>query len=158
MPLLLITPLLHAQSRQDSTAVQAIIQDQVTAWNQGDAVAYSKQFAREGTFTNIMGLSYTGHKAFLERHDQIFKGVFRNTVLQQKIISLRFIRPDVATVETLTRVSGLSAAPPPGIYLDNKGRFHTRLLQIMTKSATGWEVVTYHNVDLKSGVPVPEID
>lgn len=158
LALVVLATLARAQHKADSTAIQTIIQEQATAWNREDAVAYSKQFARDGTFTNIMGLFYTGHQAFQERHDQIFKGPFRQTVMQQKLTALRFIRSDVAVVETLTRVSGFSAGPLPGVYLDAKGRLHTRLLQVMIKEGSAWKIVSYHNVDLKSGVPVPEAD
>lgn len=149
---------LYAQAKSDTTAIQAILQDETTAWNKGDAVGYSKQFAEEGTFTNIVGAFFTGHTAFLERHDQIFKTVFNKTTLKYKVVSLRFVRPDVAVVETLCLVSGLTKGPPPGASLDEKGRLITRLLQVIARQADGWKIVSYHNVDVKPGVPVPTVD
>ena len=146
----------HAQSKSDSAAVQTIIQNEVVAWNKGDATGYSERFAEKGTFTNIQGLFFTGHQTFVERHDQIFKTVFNKTVLQAKLVSLMFVRPDVAVVETLSFVSGFAAGPPPGARLDAKGRLCTRLLQVMAKESDGWKIVAYHNVDVKPGVPVPE--
>ncbi len=158
--LLLLLPLLasvvQAQSKADSMAIKTIIQDEDLAWNKGDAEAYSRQFAADGTFTNIMGLFFVGHKLFVERHDQIFKGVFNKTTLQQKIVSFKFVRPDVALVETLSTVSGFLAGPPPGASLDAKGHLHTRLLQVLAKEAGDWKIVSYHNVDLKPGIPVTE--
>lgn len=147
---------LHAQSKLDSAAVQTIIQDEVVSWNKGDATAYSQHFAEKGTFTNIQGAFFIGHQTFVERHDQIFKTVFNKTVLQVKPVSLMFVRPDVAVVETLSFVSEFAAGPPPGARLDAKGRLCTRLLQVMAKEADGWKIVAYHNVDVKPGVPVPE--
>ena len=41
-----------------------------------------------------------------DRHEEIFKGQFRGTVFQQEVVCLRFVRPDVAVVDTLTWVSG----------------------------------------------------
>lgn len=38
----------------DETAIRKIIQDEVNAWNLGDAAAYSGQVATDGTFTNIV--------------------------------------------------------------------------------------------------------
>jgi hypothetical protein len=43
---------------------------------------------------------FTGHQAFLDRHEEIFKGMFRVTVLRQDVVSLRFVRPEVTAVET----------------------------------------------------------
>ena len=73
------------------------------------------------------------------------------------IVSLRFIRSDVAIAETLTWVSGFSkAGPPPGVQLDANGRLRARLLQVLKKDGGEWKTVVYHNVDVKPGVSVPE--
>ncbi|AUD03290.1 SgcJ/EcaC family oxidoreductase [Spirosoma pollinicola] len=155
---MLFTRQVYAQTKSDTAAIQAILQDETTSWNNGDAVAYSKQFAQGGTFTNIMGAFFTGHATFLERHDQIFKTVFSKTTMRQKVVSLKFIRPNVAVVETLSWISGLMKGPPPGTSLDAKGRLVTRLLQVIAQETDGWKIVSYHNVDVKAGVPMPEPD
>ena len=139
----------------DETAIRKIIQDEVAAWNRGDATAYSRQFATDGTFTNIRGQFFTGHDAFLKQHDVIFQGIFKNTTSQQVIVSLKFIRPDVAIVETLTSLSGMPETAP-GTAADSKGRLRTRLLQVVARQDGEWKIVAYHNVDVKPGVPVPE--
>ena len=46
----------------------------MAAWNKGGAYAYSQHFAGDGTFTNILGMFFTGHQAFLDRQEGIFKG------------------------------------------------------------------------------------
>jgi uncharacterized protein (TIGR02246 family) len=139
----------------DVIAIRKIIQDEVAAWNQGDAAAYSRQFAADGTFTNIRGQFFVGYEAFLKQHEVIFKGIFRNTTLQQEIVSLKFTGPDVAVVETLTSVSGISETAP-GTATDSKGRLRTRLLQVVARRDGEWKIVAYHNVDVKPGIPVPE--
>jgi uncharacterized protein (TIGR02246 family) len=100
---------------------------------------------------------FTGHQAFLNRHEEIFKGMLRGTVLRQEVVSLKFVRPDTAVVETLTWISGFSpSGPPPGTHTDAKGRLRTRLLQVMVKDAEGWKTAVYHNVDVKPTVTTPE--
>jgi uncharacterized protein (TIGR02246 family) len=74
----------------------------VAAWNKGDAQAYAEDFAVDGTFTNILGMFFTGHQAFVDRHEEIFKGMFRGTELRQDVVSLKFVRPQMAVVETFT--------------------------------------------------------
>lgn len=96
-----------AQTASDETAIRGIIQDEIAAWNKGDAVAYSRHFAADGTFTNITGQFFTGYDAFLKQHQVIFEGRFKQTTLQQDIVSLKFVRPDVAVVEVLTAVAGV---------------------------------------------------
>jgi uncharacterized protein (TIGR02246 family) len=153
--LVLLSRMLFAQSGTDESAVRKIIHHQVAAWNKGDAEAYSRRFATDGTFTNILGMFYTGHEAFCERHEQIFKGVFRGTTKQEDVVSIKFWRPDVAVVETLQTISGIQKFFP-GTTPDAKGRLRTRLLQIMVKDNGEWKIAVYHNVDVKPGVSVPE--
>ncbi|GAB3893620.1 hypothetical protein GCM10028803_07920 [Larkinella knui] len=145
-----------AQQNPDSLAIQTILQEEVSSWNGGDAQTYSKHFAENGTFTNIRGMFFTGHQQFLERHVEIFKGMFAKTVLQQDVVSFRFLSKDVAIVETLTWITGFSKnGSPKAIHVDSKGRLHTRLLQVLQKQAGDWKIVVYHNVDLKPDTPVP---
>jgi uncharacterized protein (TIGR02246 family) len=139
----------------DEIAIRKIIQDEIATWNRGDAAAYSRQFAADGTFTNIRGQFFVGHEAFLKQHEVIFQGIFRNTRLQQGIVSLKFNGPDVAVVETLTSVTGM-AETAPGTATDSKGRLRTRLLQVIARRGGEWKIVAYHNVDVKPGIPVPE--
>jgi uncharacterized protein (TIGR02246 family) len=153
---LLFATIATAQHQADSLAIQRLLAEEVTSWNAGDAQTYSKHFAENGTFTNIRGMFFTGYQAFLDRHVEIFKGMFSKTVLQQQVVSFRFIRPDVAIVETLTWVSGFGKnGPPKNIHIDPKGRMHTRLLQVFEKQAGEWKIVVYHNVDIKPDTPVP---
>lgn len=145
-----------AQAPADDAAIRAIIRDEIAAWNSGDAVAYSRHFAADGTFTNIVGQFFTGYDAFLEQHQVIFDGRFKNTTLQQDVVSLKFIRPDVAAVEVLTAVAGVGAGQlAPGTTGDASGRLRTRLLQVVAKQDGSWKIVAYHNVDVKPGVPLP---
>src|SRR6476619_451013 len=144
-----------AQSSADEAAIRAIVQNEIDTWNKGDAVGYSKDFAANGTFTNIRGQFFTGYDGFLKQHQVIFAGIFKNTTLNQRVISLEFIRPDVAVVQTVTTVAGL----PPGpdvITRDEKGRIRTRLLQILAKRDGVWKIVTYHKTDVKTGIPFTE--
>src|ERR1700687_5293482 len=103
------------QGTPDESALRNILHEEVAACISDYAEAYSQHFAADGTFTNIQGMFYTGHQAFLDRHEEIFKGILRGTVLRQEVVSLKFVRPDTAVVETLTWISGFSpSGPPPG--------------------------------------------
>jgi uncharacterized protein (TIGR02246 family) len=153
----LLTTLVNAQTKPDETAIRKILEEEVTTWNRGDTDGYSRHFATEGTFTNVQGMFFTGYKAFRDRHEEIFKGQFRGTVLQQEVVSLRFVRPDVAVVDTLTWVSGFSKpGPPPVLHPDPRGRLRTRLLQVLVRDGDDWKIVVYHNVDIKAGIESPE--
>ncbi|MEO5777850.1 MAG: SgcJ/EcaC family oxidoreductase [Sediminibacterium sp.] len=154
--MLQFTTTVFAQKKSDTTAIQNILLEEIVSWNKGDAEMYSRHFAEDGTFTNIMGVFAVGHKIFQEKHDQIFKTVFLGTELKQEVVSLKFVHPNVATVETIGWVSGFKNGPMKGTTLDDKGRLRVRLLQVMVKDRKDWKIVTYHNVDIKPGVPAPE--
>ena len=143
------------QTSPDETAVRDIIQEEITAWNSGDAAAYSRHFAADGTCTNIRGQFFTGRQAFIERHDYLFKGPFHGSTLKQDVVSLKFVRPDVAVVEVLTSVTGIQKLSP-GTNTDAKGRLRTRLLQVLVKDGGEWKIVAYHNTDVKPDVPAPD--
>lgn len=155
LPILAFASQLSAQSSSDTAAIRSIVQNEIDTWNRGDAAGYSRDFAADGTFTNIRGQFFTGYPGYLKQHEVIFQGIFKNSTLKQDIVSLIFIRPDVAIVETVTAVSG-AAQSPAGITKDDKGRIRTRLLQVVAKEREMWKIVSYHNVDVKPGIPVPE--
>ena len=146
---------LDAQSSVDTAAVRNIVENEIATWNKGDAVGYSRDFAASGTFTNIRGQFFTGYPGYLKQHQVIFEGIFKNSRLKQDIVSLKFVRPDVAIVETVTTVNG-AAESPVGVTRDDKGRIRTRLLQVVANEDGTWKIMTYHNVDVKPGVPFPE--
>jgi uncharacterized protein (TIGR02246 family) len=144
-----------AQSTENEDAVRKIIQDEVTSWNKGDAEAYSRHFAVDGTFTNLLGMFFTGRNAFRERHEKAFDGIFRGSTKQEDIVSIKFVRPDVVIVETLQSTAGFHGLPSSA-NVDSKGRLRTRLLQVLVKDSDGWKIEAYHMVDVKAGTSVPE--
>ena len=156
IPILIFATQLSAQPSSDSTAIRNIVRGEIDSWNKGDAVGYSRDFAATGTFTNIRGQFFTGYPGYLKQHEVIFQGIYKNTTLNQDVASLRFIRPDVAIVETATTVAGATQSPE-GVTRDDKGRIRTRLLQVVAKEDGVWKIVTYHNVDVKPGIPFPEL-
>jgi uncharacterized protein (TIGR02246 family) len=143
------------ETSPDETSVRNIITEEISAWNSGDAAAYSRHFAADGTFTNIRGEFFTGREPFIQKHDNLFKGPFHGSTLKQDIVSLKFVRPDVAVVEVLTSVTGIPKLFP-GTNTDDKGRLRTRLLQVLVKDGDEWKITAYHNTDVKSGVAVPD--
>jgi uncharacterized protein (TIGR02246 family) len=145
----------QAQSAADEKAIENILQNEDAAWLKGDGIAYSKDFFTDGTFTNIRGEFYTGKKAFEDRHVEIFNTFFKGTTLTHNVASLKFIKPDVAVVETISWVSGFGPQPPARLapVLDSKGRLVTRLLQVVMKAGGEWKIYAYHNVTVFPGGP-----
>lgn len=145
-----------AQSQKDEAAIRRIIEDESIAWNNGDAVAYARHFAADGTFTNILGEFYRGHNAFVTEHEHILKTIFLGSTIHQDIVSMQFITPDAAVVEVLTAVAGSKLPRARGDNFDAKGRLRTRLLQALVRRNGAWEIMAYHNVEVRDALHLPE--
>jgi uncharacterized protein (TIGR02246 family) len=103
------------EQQSDINVIEQIIEDESHSWNAGDVAGFSAHFSIDGTFTNILGMFFTGQKPFHDRHEALLKGTFKNTRMEQQLISLQFIHSTVAVVETLVKVDGCFANPLPGI-------------------------------------------
>lgn len=133
----------------DEAPIRAIIAQQVTAWNAGDAKAFSASFADDGSFTNIRGTVFYGHRAFEDRHAEIFRGFFKGSKLAMSPTRIRFVRPDVAIVDVATELSQLRGRTPPGVKARPDGTIVTRLQEVFVKDGGRWRIASYHNVDVK---------
>ena len=61
---------------------------------------------------------------------------------------IRYVHPDVAIVDISTELSHLHGLPP-GVQAVSDGNIHTRLQEVFVKTAAGWKIASYHNVDVK---------
>ena len=147
---LLVTHSLHAaDTAKDKEAIKALVTAFDKAMNAKDAAALSKVFNEDGDFTNVVGMKAHGRKTIEEFHRPLFesdgtKGIpsFKNAVFKVLDTRIRFIRPDVASVDvTWTQT---------GSVLDGKDRGLRRGLMswIATKEGGRWGVAVMHNMDL----------
>jgi uncharacterized protein (TIGR02246 family) len=135
-------------SALDGHHIRALIAAQVAAWNADDAKAFSANFAEDGSFTNVRGTVFYGHRAFEERHAEIFRTFFKGSKLAMTVGKIRLVRPDVAIVDIATELSQLQGAQP-GMKIRADGRIRTRLQEVLVKDAGEWRIASYHNVDVK---------
>jgi hypothetical protein len=98
-----------------------------------------------------------GHQAFLGRHEEIFRGMFRGTVLRQDVVSLRFFRPRGRRCEnTYVDFGVFSIGSTTRRAPDAKARLRTRLLPVMVKQSGDSNITLRHNVYVKPAVTAPE--
>lgn len=95
-----------ADGPKDEAAVMSVLNRLQAAWNDGDAKAWSLEFAPEADFTVWSGLRVRGREAIREGHDFIFKGPYKGTKLDFTVDGVRWIRPDVAIVLTKGKTPG----------------------------------------------------
>ncbi len=116
--------------------------------NGKDATALSKVFHEDREFTNVVGLSAQGRKAIAEFHRPLFEGdgtkvpSFKNAVFKVIGTRIRYIRPDVGSVDVTWSQTGS--------ILNGKDRGLRKGLMswIVTKEGGNWGVVVMHNMDL----------
>ena len=95
-----------ANPATDEAQIQAVVAAFHHAMNAKDAAAFSRVFHVDADFTNWRGMSVQGRRAIEDFHRLLFEGdgakdfaSFRNAVLQIVETRVRFIRPDVASVD-----------------------------------------------------------
>jgi uncharacterized protein (TIGR02246 family) len=131
----------------DRAAIEAVLLRQSAGWAAGNASAFAAD-AQEGVlFTNLVGMFSIGRAPFIAQHAHIFSTIYKGSRMEQEIVAITLIRPDVAIVDTLTK---LVDAPhrPPGIELID-GAVRSRLEQVMVKEGGEWKVASFHNVAVR---------
>ena len=138
-----------AQDAQSETQIRAIIADQVTAWNAGNAEAYARQFAPDLSFTNVFGMVMYGADAFVKRNSQILDTFYKGTTKSQVIRRIRFVTADVAIVDIDNEIRGVKSMPA-GIVVPPDGVVKTQLMEVLVRRQGRWWVEAFHNVDVKA--------
>jgi uncharacterized protein (TIGR02246 family) len=122
----------------------ALLNEQDRAWCAGDAATFSRSAAPDIVFTNVVGLFSVGCEPFEAQHRHIFATFYKGSTLRQFVERISFMRPDVAVVNTLTKVTDFGTLPPALQAQD--GVLTTRLEQVFVNTQEGWQVAAFHNV------------
>jgi uncharacterized protein (TIGR02246 family) len=143
----------------DKTKDEAAIRELASAFekthNKHDAKAFAALFAPDGDFTNVRGMTARGREKIEAFHRPLFEGdtskgnpSFKDAVLKVDEVRVRFIRPDVASVDILWTQTG-SKAP------DGKDRGTRKGLAswVVSKEGGTWQVAVMHNMDLLPVAP-----
>lgn len=133
-------------------AIEARIAALAAAWNRHDASAFAEGFAEDVDFTNVFGLLAQGRAAIAASHAAIFKGMFSDSILTLGETRIRFIRDDVAAVDTRWEMTG--ARDPQGNPWPKR---HGLMSIIATEEDGAWRFSVFHNQDLMPPERVAEI-
>lgn len=140
---------------EDAQAIHVLVQAQADAWNRGDAAAFAAAFGERGVFTNIRGDTWHGRAAYEQRHDDIFRGFFRDSRIRMQVDEVRLLRADVALVTIDTEVDSPNGLPP-GVAAHADGLLRTRLLDVLLRNGDSWVITASHNVDVKPSARPPQ--
>ncbi|WP_257456546.1 SgcJ/EcaC family oxidoreductase [Archangium lipolyticum] len=137
----------------DEAAIRKLVADQTEAWNRSDAAAWSKDFAPDAEFINIVGTVFKGRAEIETRHAFVFDKLFKGSRTQVTVTGVRFLGGDVAVTDMEHVVTGY-AGLPPGVQPTEAGVLKTRMRYVMKKNGKRWEIVAGQNTDVKP-TPAP---
>jgi uncharacterized protein (TIGR02246 family) len=135
----------------DEAALRKLVADQTEAWNRSDAAAWSKDFAPDAAFINIVGTVFNGREEIEKRHAFVFDTAFKGSRTEVTVTRLAFIDNAVAVVDMEHVVTGY-AGLPPGVQATEPGVLKTRMRFVLKKTGKAWQIVAGQNTDVK---PVP---
>ena len=131
----------------ESTAIHELVDRFDRAVNTKDVKAFGSIFAEDGEFTNPVGMSVKGRTAIEQFHAALFspsnKPSFAHAHLRVLDTGIRFIRPDVATVDVKWEQTG-AIAPDGKPWGTRRGI----LSWVVARNNGQWSIVVWHNLEL----------
>ena len=124
------------EKKQEEAAITALLDVFVEGWNAGDGEACARPFAADADFVAVTGLHVHGRELIAAGHKEILATVFRGVQLRPTVNSIRFLRPDVASVDVTVRYAGEG---PFGIP-------ETSLGLVATKDQGTWSIAVFRNL------------
>jgi uncharacterized protein (TIGR02246 family) len=128
---------------QDDTAIRVVLQKYENAWNAHDPQAFSQIFTPDAEFTNVRGVESTGPTGIAKAHTPLFAGMFKNCHQQTTRVRIRYLSPNIASVEVRWHMTGaldyLGQPRPPADGI--------RAI-IMIERGGLWRIIEFHNMEL----------
>jgi uncharacterized protein (TIGR02246 family) len=134
----------QAQVRtEDEQAIQRVLADFVTAWNQHDMKLWSELFTDDADCVVVTAKHLKTRSEIFKYHDELHKGPFKDHQMKAGWQDMRFLRDDVALGHVKFE---------PG----NDKMKRTALATVMLLKQNGkWLITAFHNT-LLYGPPLPE--
>ena len=138
-------------------AVTQIVDGQAAAWTRGDADAWAASFSVDASFVNILGMILRGRAEIAQRHDIMFRTVFRGSTSRVLLEGVTSLNADVATVRMEHVVSGQRQQPPGILPTDPDGTLRTRMLYVVARQSEQdpWLIVAAQNTAIAPTTPTP---
>ncbi|MGQ4402606.1 SgcJ/EcaC family oxidoreductase [Streptomyces hayashii] len=128
-------------TQDDARAIRALWAEMARGWAAGDAARFAASFAEDCDFTTVRGDRPRGRSGIAAGHDALFHGPYAGTVLDARVVAVRFLRPDLATVEAESTINALDGHP----------LIATHSLAVVERTAErDWLISAFHNM-----IPAP---
>jgi uncharacterized protein (TIGR02246 family) len=143
----------RGQSR-DEASLRKLVAEQTEAWNRHDAAAWSRDFAPDAEFINIVGTVFSGREEIEKRHAAVFASLFKDSHSEVTVRKIVFVTPVVAVVDTEHVVTKYTALPP-GVQATEPGVLRTRMRYVLKQTGGKWAIVAGQNTDVKPAPAAP---
>jgi uncharacterized protein (TIGR02246 family) len=120
----------------DSAAIKQCVAAWNDAWNRHDAHATAMQYQEDGDFSSVGGVPSHGWKELEAHYNEIFTGFLKDAHRTDTVKSIRFLTPDIASVDIDWQVTGAKTKDGKDI----KGL----LTWIVSKRNGKWLITIYH--------------
>ena len=124
-----------ALTRADRAEVDALLRRWEKAWEDGDAVAWSRLFHEDGTWVLWTGGEWRGRAQIARDFAQPFATVYKDSVQRIQLKELRLLAPGVAVARMRSTTTGDSRQP--GVTI------HGNKLLVLTRTAGGPWLILY---------------
>jgi len=121
----------------DEAAIHDIVKSIETSWNNGDGGGFAAPFAEDANFIHIFGGQLDGRRAIEMSHRHIFDTIYKGSRADFRVLSIRFVREDVAIVFTQAHL-GFTVAGA-------KRDVDARPTLTMARQQGQWEIVAFQN-------------
>jgi uncharacterized protein (TIGR02246 family) len=82
----------------DEAKIRALFGDLLGDWGRGDGEAYGSRFTEDADYVAFDGTHTRGRREISASHQQLFDKFLKGTQLTGRLLSIKFLRPDVALV------------------------------------------------------------
>ena len=84
----------------DEAKIRTLFEDLLGDWGRGDGEAYGSRFTEDADYVAFDGSRTRGRREISASHQRLFDKFLKDTRLTGRILSIRFLGPDVALVHT----------------------------------------------------------
>jgi uncharacterized protein (TIGR02246 family) len=122
----------------DEVAIRELFGLLLDDWGRGDGEAYGSRFTEDAEYVAFDGTRTRGRQEIAASHQQLFDKFLKGTRLTGRVLSMKFVRPDVALIHaTGGTVMRDKTKPSP-----ERDSIQTL---VAVREGTEWRFAAFHN-------------
>jgi len=136
-------------------SIRKLLDEQIAAWNAGDAEGWCKDFTPDSGFVNILGMRFDGRENNARRHGELFATIFKDSRNEIVELKIRMLGDFVAIADAVLDLKQFRRLPPgirPSIGNDV---LRTRMHYVLVRESDRWCIVFSQNTAVMP-LPLPE--